>query len=124
MHLSSLVNGDQPASGPAAARRLVPLSGRSEAAAPVALPVIGAQVAPDRDAAVLEQARRQANAALVQKGSELTFEFADDVGRVVVRLVDTRTREVIRQFPTEEMLQIARALKQETAAGALLRTDA
>jgi flagellar protein FlaG len=72
----------------------------------------------------LDQARKQANEALVQKGSELTFEFADDVDRVIVRLVDTRTREVIRQFPSEEMLQIARALKQEPAAGALLRTDA
>jgi flagellar protein FlaG len=125
MQLSSLANGDQPASGQGAARRLVPSSaGRPEAVAAAALPAIGATVAPDRDVAAQEQARKQANAALVQKGSELTFEFADDVDRVIVRLVDTRTREVIRQFPSEEMLQIARALKQEPAAGALLRTDA
>jgi flagellar protein FlaG len=126
MQLKSLINGDQPAGGQIAARRLVPSSSRPEAASvvPAPEPAFGAQVLPDHDAVVLEQARKQANAALVQKGSELTFEFADDVDRVVVRLVDTRTREVIRQFPTEEMLQIARALKQEPAAGALLRADA
>jgi flagellar protein FlaG len=74
--------------------------------------------------AQVRAAAEQANQALRQRNSELTFEFDDDVGRVVVRLIDTRTREVLRQFPTEEMLQIARALKQDTPAGALLRVDA
>lgn len=72
----------------------------------------------------LRRATEQANERLRQTGSELTFEFNDEVGRVVVRLVDTRTREVLRQFPSEEMLQIARALKQDKPAGALLRAAA
>jgi flagellar protein FlaG len=72
----------------------------------------------------LRRATEQANERLRQTGSELTFEFNDEVGRVVVRLVDTRTREVLRQFPSEEMLHIARALKQDKLAGALLRAAA
>lgn len=84
-----------------------------------------AQAAASR--AANEQMRRalaDANRQLAQKGSELTFEFNEDAGRVIVRLVDTRTREVLRQIPSEEVLAIARALQDEAAAGALLRTDA
>ncbi len=79
------------------------------------------------DRASSEEARRataEANRQLAQKGRELTFEFDEEAGRVIVRLVDTQTREVLRQIPSEEVLAIARALREETAAGALLRADA
>jgi flagellar protein FlaG len=77
--------------------------------------------------AASEEVRRavaDANRQLVQKGSELTFEFDEDAGRVIVRLVDTRTREVLRQIPSEEVIEIALALRDDAAAGALLRVDA
>lgn len=72
----------------------------------------------------MRRALADANRQLVQKGNELTFEFNEDADRVVVKLIDTQTREVLRQIPSEEALAIARALRDDAAAGALLRTDA
>jgi flagellar protein FlaG len=74
-----------------------------------------------------DEARRaiaDANRRLAQKASELTFEFDDSAARVVVKLVDKRTGEVLRQIPSEEALAIARALQDEAGVGALLRADA
>lgn len=74
-----------------------------------------------------EQVRRaiaDANRRLAQKASELTFEFDEDTARVIVRLIDKRTGDVLRQIPSDEVLAIARALQDETSAGALLRADA
>jgi flagellar protein FlaG len=83
-----------------------------------------AQAAPgaagDRDA---HRAIAEANRQLAQKASELTFEFDDSAARVVVRLIDKQTGQVLRQIPSKEALQIARALQDEST-GALLRTDA
>jgi flagellar protein FlaG len=70
-------------------------------------------------AAVLE-----ANRKLTEKGTELALEFDDALGRTIFKLVDTRTREVVRQIPSEAMLAVARALADETATGAILSTDA
>lgn len=90
---------------------------RQAAAAPALRPQAAAE-------AEVRRATAEANEALRRRASELSFEFDDEIGRVVVKLVDTSTREVLRQIPTEEMLEIARSLKQQTQAGALLRTDA
>lgn len=75
-------------------------------------------------AAATRAAAEEANQALRERSSELAFEFDDALDRIVVKLVDSSTHEVIRQIPSEEMLRIARWLKQETQAGVLLRTDA
>jgi len=40
----------------------------------------------------------------------LEFSVDGETGETVVRVVDTATREVVRQIPTPEMLAIARAL--------------
>lgn len=40
----------------------------------------------------------------------LQFSIDDDSGRTVVKVVDKQTDEVLRQIPSEEMLDIARAL--------------
>lgn len=42
--------------------------------------------------------------------SALEFQLDDDTGKTVVKVIDTATKEVIRQFPSEEMLAIAKAL--------------
>lgn len=95
---------------------------------PVELPTAQARAAQAEAAAAAEAARRAAESAskaLAGKGRELTFEFDDDAGRVIVRLIDTRTREVLRQVPTPELLQIARALESGVGApGVLLNADA
>lgn len=82
-----------------------------------------AEIAAERvdTSADLQQARSEANRALAQKGRELSFEFDRELGRVIVKLVDTKTREVIRQVPSEEMQAIARALAAGEDSGVLLR---
>lgn len=40
----------------------------------------------------------------------LTFSIDEDTGKTIVKLMDTQTKEVIRQIPTEEVVSIARAL--------------
>ena len=59
-----------------------------------------------------------ANRVLVELAPSLEFELDGESHRVVVRLVDREDRKVIRQYPSEEMLAIARAL--ERMQGALI----
>ncbi len=42
--------------------------------------------------------------------SDLQFSVNDDTNKVIVTVVDSETKEVIRQIPSEEMLAIAKAL--------------
>jgi flagellar protein FlaG len=42
--------------------------------------------------------------------NSLQFNIDDDTGKTVVKVIDTATKEVIRQFPSEEMLSIAKAI--------------
>ncbi len=42
--------------------------------------------------------------------NDLKFSIDDDTGRQVVKIVDIKTDEVLRQIPSEEMLAIAKAL--------------
>lgn len=41
---------------------------------------------------------------------DLKFSIDDETGKTVVKVIDTDTKEVIRQIPSEELMQIARAL--------------
>jgi flagellar protein FlaG len=75
-------------------------------------------------AAELRKAVEQANQQLDEKSSELSFQLDDDTGSVVVKLVDTKTKEVLRQIPSPEALAIAKALAEQDKRGALLRADA
>ncbi|MBK1719486.1 flagellar protein FlaG [Thiocystis violacea] len=45
---------------------------------------------------------------MMQNGKQtLSFQLDDDSGRMVVRVTDAQTKEVIRQIPTEETLKFA-----------------
>lgn len=90
------------------------------AAAPAPVPAGAERVAAEQAAAAAADANRR----LAQKGSELTIEFDDVLERMVFRLVDSQSGEVVRQIPTEEVLAIARALADNASAGVLLRADA
>lgn len=52
----------------------------------------------------------------------LQFSVDGDSGRMVIKVIDSQTDEVIRQIPKEEMLEIARSL--EKAEGLLFRAKA
>ena len=74
--------------------------------------------------AQLKAAVEAANQQLDQSKRELAFVFDDKLGRMLVKIVDTRTNTVIRQVPSEEMLAAARALSGSSTRGTLLRGKA
>jgi flagellar protein FlaG len=55
-------------------------------------------------------------------GSSLEFSVDTDTNRIVVKVVDNETRELVRQIPMEEMLALAKAMNR--LQGLLLRTKA
>ena len=54
--------------------------------------------------------------------SMVEFSLDADSGRVVVKIIDSATQEVVRQIPMEEMLALAKAL--DKFQGLLLHTKA
>jgi flagellar protein FlaG len=60
--------------------------------------------------AQLEEAVTHINQVLQQTSRNLQFSVDDTTKRVVVKVVDTQTGELIRQIPSEETLAIARAI--------------
>ena|SRR5262245_28145595 len=82
----------------------------------------GKPAASEPDAAQVRKAIEAANAALKQVNSDLEFEQDDATGMTVIRVIDSATHQVIRQFPSEEMLGIARAL--DRFQGLLVRQKA
>ena len=72
-----------------------------------------------------EQVRRavdRLNHTVRSVDSQLEFSIDTDSRRTVVKVVDNRTRQVLRQFPSEEALRLATALDRFT--GLLIRERA
>ena len=65
---------------------------------------------PARNPLTMHQAVAAANKAMRSLSNGLEFSVDPDSRKVVVRVVDSETRQVIRQLPSEEMLSIARGL--------------
>lgn len=62
--------------------------------------------------AQLDTAVKDVNEFIQPINNALEFSVDDDTGQTVVKVIDKGTQEVIRQFPSEEMLAIARAIGQ------------
>jgi len=92
----------------------------ADAAATTAPPSGAGAATPAQLKAAVDAANRQ----LDQSNRELAFVFDDKLGRMLVKIVDTRTNTVIRQVPSEEMLAAARALSGSSTRGALLKGKA
>ena len=58
----------------------------------------------------VNQAIAAANTALKHVSSDLEFAVDASTGRNVLRVIDATTKQIIRQFPSEELLAITRAL--------------
>lgn len=58
----------------------------------------------------VEDAVRQANEFIKPVSESIEFELDQDSGKLIVRMVDLETNQVLRQFPSEEMLALARAM--------------
>ncbi len=53
---------------------------------------------------------QSANASMRSISSSIQFSLDQDSGRTIVKMIDTETDEVIRQFPSEEMLAISKSI--------------
>lgn len=70
----------------------------------------------------LDQAIKDINKSLKDNVQGIEFSVDDDNGKVIVKVVDQDTKELIRQMPSEEALQIAKAIDQ--AIGLLIKQSA
>ena len=59
----------------------------------------------------LETELAAANSKLAGEGREVRFEYDRNVNRVIVRLIDVATEKVLRQYPSDEALRVARQVK-------------
>ena len=88
---------------------VTPLNTAPQAAAPAAISVSAEQQAQNRQ---LVQAVHAVNAAeLFGEESELTFALDRGSQRAVIRIINRKTKELIRQIPAEQVLQLAESLR-------------
>ncbi len=87
---------------------------------PQTVPLVSpASLEPDRSALLAEnrtliQAVRKVNEAeLMGQDNELSYQVDRDTHRVILRLVNRKTNEVIRQIPPEYVLQLAREMREQ-----------
>lgn len=71
----------------------------------------------------IDKAIEQIQAFLSESRRQLTFERHEASGRTIIRVLDAATGEVIRQFPSEEILRIAGMLDAGANAHGLLLPD-
>jgi len=93
-------------------------SGRATAVSSIA----DAAPAKPVDRAALESAVAQTNKMIQPIARDLQFSIDDNTKQTVVKVVDTSTNQVIRQVPSVEMLEIAKAL--DKLQGLLVRGSA
>lgn len=72
----------------------------------------------------LESATKAFEAFLQRSQSDLSFRVDESTGRTYFKIVDSKTQEVIRQVPSEEILAMARKLRElgdpKAASGVLV----
>ena len=82
-------------------------------AAPTATPPVApAAAAPAPSLAQVKDAVDAINRSMASQSRGLEFSVDTDSKRTIVKVVDRQTNELIRQIPTVETLEIARALDQ------------
>ena len=68
----------------------------------------------------LKEVVSQLNKASQDKSQGLEFSIDNDSKRTVVKVIDQTTKEVLRQIPTPEALEIAKALESKSSTAGLL----
>lgn len=63
------------------------------------------------------------NKAMKQTNSNLEFSVDKETNKTIIKVVESRTGEVIRQFPSEEVLAISRAI-DNMQQGLLIKQEA
>jgi len=116
MEIRSIGAGSPP---PQTTEQTTPSSAPAAAARPTAAPaaVVATDIAVQASAPVpgsaqLAQALGHLNQTMKTRESGLEFSIDEDSHRTVIKVVDQNTKELIRQMPSEEALQLAKALDQ------------
>jgi len=91
---------------------------------PVSVPAQTASPEPSRQPGAddVRQAARRVGEFLKPSSADLEFQVDGESGKVIVRVIDTQTNQLIRQIPSQELLDISRAL--DHMQGLLLRQKA
>lgn len=87
-----------------------------------ASPRPAAEPAPRPEREQVQAVARQLQRVVEPVAQNLQFTIDGETGKTVIRVVDSATKEVIRQIPNEEVLAIARAL--DRLQGLLLKGKA
>lgn len=94
-----------------------------KSSAPIELSQPAAKPAAEPSAAEVQKAVENINKTLKQANRNLEFSVDESTQKQVFKLKDAETGDVIRQYPTEEMLAISRAIDQ-VQQGLLLKQKA
>ena len=114
-----------PASGLASDSAPVPVAASETRSAPkVAVKAIPEQPVAQPTAAQVQGAVDSINKAMKQSGSSLEFSIDKDTNRNIIKVVESGTGDVIRQFPSEEALAISRAIDNMQQHGMLIKQKA
>lgn len=76
------------------------------------------------DAAQIQGAVDNINKAMRQSNANVEFSIDKDTRQTVIKVVESGTGQVIRQFPSEDVIAIARAIDQMQQRGLLLKQEA
>jgi flagellar protein FlaG len=119
--LLSSTNGTAPV--PASAPRAPQIEIRAQA--PAAEASAAAKKAQHSDSpapAEVESALKTLNEFTAMVAQDVRFTMDEESGKTIVKVVDTATQEVLRQFPSAEALSIARSI--DKMQGLLIREKA
>jgi len=103
---SDLAARSQTVASPRSAAPNVAVAPQAVQATDVAEKTAGSKPSDDE----LRKAVEKVSSAMQAYSSELNFSIDEDSGRQVVKVLDTTNDKVIRQFPSEEVLRIAKNL--------------
>lgn len=96
----------------------------------VVLPPIESKAAPkvpDFERSDIEKAVSDLQKYIDGLGRDLSFRIDESIDRSIITVRDTSTNQLVRQIPAEEVVEIARQIKEDLdakRAGMLLRGDA
>ena len=65
---------------------------------------------------VIQQSVGQLNEAIQNIRRELNFTVDDGTGKTIIKVIDSTTREVVRQIPAEEVLALLGHMQERHAA--------
>jgi flagellar protein FlaG len=101
---------------------VLPLPGQNKAVTPTAQVGTEQALQPTASIEQLNQALDNINKTMRSLNADLEFSVDADTGRTLIRVTDRETGELLRQMPTKEALEIAKAL--DRVQGLLIRQQA